>query len=151
MLESALGAYPARVRGDWEAPVDVDWEAAAGRMPADPDVWTDGSLVRDEISGASFAGSGVYERLHVDTWRHRRWGHLENLRSTSDGLAVSCRWSSSLPGPLHTVQRAEFFGVILALQASDAVHFGVDILSVVRHVGRLLGGVPSSPPFGAGG
>ena len=28
----------------------------------------------------------------------------------------------------------------LALQASDAVHVGVDNLNVVRHVGRLLGG-----------
>ena len=41
MLESALGAYTARVLGDWEAPVGVGWDAAADRMPAYPDVLTD--------------------------------------------------------------------------------------------------------------
>ena len=29
-------------------------------------------------------------------------------------------------------------GVILAMQASDAIHLGVDNLKVVRQVGRLL-------------
>ena len=48
---------------------------------------------------------------------------------------------SSLPGPLQTVQRAEFWGVVLALQATNAVHLGVDNLNVVRHVGRLLSGL----------
>ena len=36
------------------------------------------------------------------------------------------------------MQLAELWGVILALQSSDAVHVGVDNLGVVRHVGRLL-------------
>ena len=31
-------------------------------------------------------------------------------------------------------------GVILALQAADGVHLGVDNLDVVRHVGRVLDG-----------
>ena len=31
----------------------------------------------------------------------------------------------SLPGPLQTVQRAEFWSVVLALQATNAVHLGV--------------------------
>ena len=30
--------------------------------------------------------------------------------------------------------------VILALQAADGVHLGVDNLSVMRHVGRILDG-----------
>ena len=46
----------------------------------------------------------------------------------------------SVPGPLQSVQRAEMWGVILALQSSGAVHLGVDNLSVVRLVGRLLDG-----------
>ena len=46
----------------------------------------------------------------------------------------------SVPVPLQSVQRAEMWGVILALQSSGAVHLGVDNLSVVRHVGRLLDG-----------
>ena len=35
-------------------------------------------------------------------------------------------------------------GVVLALQASEAIHLGVDFLNVVRQVGRLLDGVRSS-------
>ena len=38
-------------------------------------------------------------------------------------------------------------GVILALQSDKAVHVGVDNLCVVRHVGRLLDGLPPSIPF----
>ena len=41
-------------------------------------------------------------------------------------------------GLLQSGQRAEILGVIIALQATDAVHLGVDNLDVVRHVGRLL-------------
>ena len=39
------------------------------------------------------------------------------------------------------------WGVILALQSSRAVHFGVDNLGVVRHVGRLLDGCRGTKPF----
>ena len=53
----------------------------------------------------------------------------------------------SVPVPLQTVQRAGLWGVILALQAYDGVHLGVDNLEVVRHVGRILDGKLSSRPF----
>ena len=43
-------------------------------------------------------------------------------------------------------KRAEFWGVILALQANDGVHLGADNLGVVRHVGRLLDGKTASRP-----
>ena len=48
--------------------------------------------------------------------------------------------------PLQSVQRAEFWSDILALQANDGVHLGVDNLGVVRHVGRLLDGKTASRP-----
>ena len=50
-------------------------------------------------------------------------------------------------GPLQTVQRAEFWGVVFALQAANAVHLGVDNLNVVRHVGRLLKGLSNVRPL----
>ena len=59
-----------------------------------------------------------------------------NLILTRCIVRVFC----SVPGPLQPVQRAEMWGVILALQTSRAVHLGVDNLGVVRHVGRLLDG-----------
>ena len=63
-------------------------------------------------------------------------GHVDHVRPEGD--VRSCRGFCSVPGPLQSVQRAELWGVILALQSSVAVHLGVDNLGVVRHVGRLL-------------
>ena len=67
-------------------------------------------------------------------------GHFDDLGVAPDGLSSFCVGFCSLPGPLQTVQRAEFWGVVLALQAANAFHLGVDNLNVVRHVGRLLDG-----------
>ena len=50
-------------------------------------------------------------------------------------------------GPLLTVQRADFWGVMIALQSSGVVYLGVDSLNVERHVGRLLGGHRGSTPI----
>ena len=63
------------------------------------------------------------------------------------GEVPSCRGFCSVPGPLLSVQRAEMWGVILALQSSRAVHLGVENLGVVRHVGRLLSGRHGCIPF----
>ena len=57
-----------------------------------------------------------------------------------DPVVSACRGFLSVSGPLQSVQRAEFWDVILALQANDGIHLVVDNLGVVRHVGRLLGG-----------
>ena len=43
-----------------------------------------------------------------------------------------------VPGVLQTVQRAEFWGALLAMQAYWPCHLGVDNLNVVRSIGRLL-------------
>ena len=64
-----------------------------------------------------------------------------------DQAVASCRGYCSVPGPLQTVQRAELWGVILALQASCGVHLGVDNLNVVRHVGRMLDDNLGTLPF----
>ena len=57
VLESALGSCSSDILQGWDVPQSVDWDSAAGRVPPSPDVWTDGSLVRDEVSGSAFAGS----------------------------------------------------------------------------------------------
>ena len=110
MLGSALGFCSSILHG-WDVPQSVDWDSAADGVPPSPDVWTDGSLVRDEVSGSAFAGAGVHARLHADNWRYRRWGHFDDLGLTPDGLSSSCLGFSSLPGSLQTVQRAEFWSV----------------------------------------
>ena len=51
----------------------------------------------------------------------------------------------SILGPLQTVQRAEIWGVSVALQGYTRMHVGVDNLNVVRHVSRIIdGGVLAS-------
>ena len=63
------------------------------------------------------------------------------------GNSPSCRGFCSVPGPFQSVQRAEMWRILPALQSSGAVHLGVDNLGVVRHVGRLLDGRLGSVPF----
>ena len=43
-----------------------------------------------------------------------------------------------VPGVMQTVQRAEFWGAIVALQAYWPCHLGIDNLNVARSIGFLL-------------
>ena len=87
----------------------------------------------------------VLSHQSENCWSGRRWGHVDGIRVDHD--AASCRGFCSVLGPLQSAQRAEMWGVILALQSSRAVHLGVDNLGVVRHVGRLLDGCRGTKPF----
>ena len=49
-----------------------------------------------------------------------------------------CRAFLPVPSVMQTVQRAEFLGAILALQAHWPCHLGIDNLNVARSIGRLL-------------
>ena len=113
-------------------------------MVAEPDVWTDGSLVEDKVSGASSDGAGCFT-YRCNLWANWRWWNLDEDVG-EDAVVSACRVFCSVSGPLQSVQRSEFWGVILALQANDDVHLGVDNLGVVRHVGRLLDGKTASRP-----
>ena len=110
---------------------------------AHPNVWTDGSLVRNQVTGVSSSGAGFFAHQLEDCWGGRRWGYVDRVRPE----VQSCQGFCSVPGPLQSVQRAEMWGVILALHSSGVVHLGVDHLGVVRHVGRLLDGCHGSTPF----
>ena len=114
-------------------------------MPDSPSVWSDGSMVLDSVTGISAAGAGMFAHQSELCWSDRRWGHVDRVQTI--GVDHSCRAFVSVPGPLQTVQRAELWGVILALQSNQAVHVGVDNLGVVRHVSRLLDGLPPSIPL----
>ena len=138
LVESALGGYSSGLFAECGPSDEYDEVEAASLMPDHPNVWTDGSLVLDQVTGVSSSGAGFFARQAGDCWGHRRWGHVDGLRSV--GAAQCCRGFCSVPGPLQSVQRAEMWSVILALQSSGAVHLGVDNLGVVHHVGRLLDG-----------
>ena len=108
--------------------------------------WTDGSRVEDPLSSVSSSGAGFSSGHSSCFWYGRTWGHVDCDDQGNQAVA-SCRGYCSVPGPLQTVQRAELWGVILALQASCGVHLGVDNLNVVRHVGRMLDDNLGTQPF----
>ena len=145
LVENALGGYSSGLIAEWGLPGECDAVEAASLLPDHPDVWTDGSFVLDRVTGVSSSVAGFFAHQPVACWDRRRWGHVDQVRPVDD--VQSCRGFCSVPGPLQSVQRAEMWGVILALQSSGAAHLGVDNLGVVRHVGRLLGGRHGPTPF----
>ena len=48
-----FGAYSSRLLFDWSLPEEFDAADAVLRLCQNRNVWTDGSLVLDEVSGAS--------------------------------------------------------------------------------------------------
>ena len=130
---------------DWDLPGGFHADDVSACVPDSPSVWSDGSMVLDSVTGVSAAGAGMFAHQSELCLSDRRWGHVDRVGTL--GVRHSCRAFVSVPGPLQTVQRAELWGVILALQSSQAVHVGVDNLGVVRHVGRLLDGLPPSIPL----
>ena len=92
------------------------------------------------MSGVGVGGCGVYSLRSGAGWFGRIWGHLDLLLPNGNLGLERCVLFDSIRGPLQSVQCAELCGVILALQCPYAVHQGVDNLSVVRHVFRILDG-----------
>ena len=90
-LEACFGAYSGRVLDEWVPSDDNEVENAGARLPDVPNVWTDGSLVREEVSEV-----------------------LVKMRSSLAGATgAECCWLyCSVLGSLQTVQRAEIWGVI---------------------------------------
>ena len=64
---------------------------------------------------------------------NNRWGHAQGLVGIFDG---GSHIFAGTAGPLQTVQRAEYWGVMPALQAFSGIHIGVDNLNVLE---ALLG------------
>ena len=120
-------------------------ESASERTAAEPVVWTDGSLVQDKVSGASSSGS-FFSHLPGQRWAERKWGILMMMLPVTGAIDLAVVIALFLV--LHRLFREQSSGdVILALQAADGIHLGVDNLGVVRHVGRMLdGNVGSLPP-----
>ena len=56
---------------------------------------------------------------------------------------VALTFSRGVLGLIQSVQRAEYWGVILALQAYSGIHIGIDNLNVLRGV---AGNSYPSPP-----
>ena len=87
---------------EWQLLVGFGAEGAAGRVAAELDVWTDGSLVEDKVSGASSAGAGCFTCRCSRLWAGWRWGLLDEDVG-EDAVVSACRGFCSVPGPLQSV------------------------------------------------
>ena len=135
-LERCLGAYPVDFAGSWTPPEYWDAADVALGMPEHPNVWTDGS--REDFSSAGgfeVAGAGVYLPASELAFEGLVWGTVEEY---GDVRLERCRAFLPVPGVMQTVQRAEFWGAILAMHPYWPCHLGIDNLDVARSIGRLL-------------
>ena len=71
----------------------------------------------------------------------RAWGHAQDLDLGHDATRIF----SMIPGALQTVQRAEYWGAILALQAFMPIHIGIDNKNVCSSIGNILDGWTGPP------
>ena len=135
-LERCLGAYPVDFAGFWTPPNYWDVADIALEMPEYPDVWTDGSREDfSSIGGFEVAGAGVYLLASELPFEGLIWGTAEEY---GDARLERCRAFMPVPDVMQTVQRAEFWGATIALQAYWLCHLGIDNLNVARSIGRLL-------------
>ena len=134
--ESCLGAYPLDSSGYWAPPDYWDADDMALNMSYNANIWTDGS--REDFSsvgGFEVAGAGVYLLAAEVAYESAVGRVAEEYRNAR---LERCRAFMPVPGVLQSVQRAEFWGAILALQAYWPCHVGTDNLNVARSIGRLL-------------
>ena len=135
-LGRCLGAYPVGFAADWTPPDYWDADDIALEVPEHPNFWTDGSREDfSSIGGFEVAGAGVYLPAAEVAFDLSVWGTVEEY---GDARLERCRAFLPVPGVLQTVQRAEFWSAIVALQAYWPCHLGIDNLNVVRSIGRLL-------------
>ena len=122
MVVVGLWRYSSTLLAEWGPSDGYDVVEVASSMPDHPNVWTDGSLVLDRVTGISASGAGFFAHSSEECWSGSRWSHVDRVHI--EGQVLSCRGCCFVPGALQSVQRAEMWGVILALQSSSAVHLG---------------------------
>ena len=81
------------------------------------------------------AGAGAFVHSPANIFDSNHWGYAQDLDGQQDG---SSHIFSGILGPVQSVQRAEYWGVVLALQAYSGIHIGIDNLNVLRGVVKLL-------------
>ena len=95
-------------------------------VPVAPNIWTDGSREPIPHLDVETAGAGAFVHSPAIIFDSHHWGHAQDLDDPHEG---SSHIFSGIPGPIQSVQRAEYWGVILALQACSGIHIGIDYMN----------------------
>ena len=91
------------------------------------------------------AGAGAFVHSSAFIFDSNRWGHVQNLDGRFEG---GSHIFSGIIGLLQSVQRCEYWGAIIALQAYSGTRIGIDNLSVLGVVAKMiLPLVQKWPPF----
>ena len=69
LVEVALGRYSPGLTAEWSFPDGFDAVETASQMPDAPNVWTDGGLVLDRVTGVSSSGAGFFAHQSEDCLR----------------------------------------------------------------------------------
>ena len=107
LIESALGGYSSGLLAEWGPPVEFDAVEAASLLPDSPNVWTDGSLVLDRVTGVSSSGAGFLLISLIPAGIIGVGAML--IRFAGLVIFSLVRVFCSVPGPLQSVQRAEMW------------------------------------------
>ena len=139
-LDRCLGAYPVDWAGSWTPPEYWSADDTALEMPEKTKIWTDGSR-EDFISIGGFGVAGAASELAFEglIWR--------TAEEYGDARLERCRAFLAVPGVMQTVQGAEFWCAIFAMQAYWPCHSGIDNLNVAWSLGRLLDRDSSGRPL----
>ena len=68
LVDVARGRYSSGLIADWNPSGDFDHDMVVSSLPDHPDVWTDGSLVLDRLTGVSSSGSGFFAHQAEHFW-----------------------------------------------------------------------------------
>ena len=100
LVKVALGRYSSGLLTEWGLADEFHHDNAASSVPDHPDVWTDGSLVLDHLTGVSSSGSVFFAHQAEHFWSCCRWGHIDGVHSDIDqaccGGFCSVPWATSI-------------------------------------------------------
>ena len=144
LVESALGGYSSGLCAEWGLPDGFDADEVAARMLDSPEIWSDGSLVLDSVTGISAAGAGLLLTSLITAGVARRWGHVDRVQSDRVHFLVEvlCQYLD-----LCRLHRGLTCGrVILLFSLLMPFMWGLTILVLFGMLG-LLDGCYCSLPF----
>ena len=128
-LEKALGPYTISTHstsfpffgGPGRCPRKAD------TVPDQPNIWTDGSREPIPHLHVEVAGAGAFVHSPAIIFGCNQWRHAQDLDGRYEG---SSHVFAGITSPLQSVQRVEYCGVILTLQAFSEIHIVVSIISM---------------------